>query len=149
MIKLCVALALIGCTVRAETSKRLRDITTVRFRVGDVWDYRTRPGEGNSTLTILKIEYSSIGVIIHIAVGKLTWRDCENTRFEQTVPHMPFALRAIEGSVVARVASGRKLPEFQEGYRYWLKDNGGVYTISVREAVEVAETTWRSGIGCK
>lgn len=124
-----------------------------KYRVGDVWEYVTRSGEEQSRLTIVKIDKSSkLGIIIHIAVDRLTWRTCQGSPLPEHVPHMPFAKEAIEHSVTRRVGSTRSLPNYEEGYQEWeksfLNGHAGIYTISVKEAVSAAEATWRTGMGC-
>jgi hypothetical protein len=65
---------------------------------------------------------------------------------------MPFAREAIEGSATRRVARTHSLPKYEEGYEEWrnafLNGHAGIYTISIKDAVSVAEKTWRIGMGC-
>jgi hypothetical protein len=38
-----------------------------KFKPGQVWSYKTRPGEERSTITILRVESSpKLGMIVHI-----------------------------------------------------------------------------------
>ena len=133
---------------------RLDESKDSKFHVGDIWQYKTRPGEERSRITILRIENSpSVGIIVHVAVDNLTWQGCQNKPFGQCISHMPFARSAIEASVTKRIASAHDLPNFEEGYWEWreafFKQHAGVYVITVKDAVSVAEKTWRSGVGCK
>jgi hypothetical protein len=41
-----------------------------------------------------------------------------------------------------------KTPDFREGYDEWHKACGGVYTITVAEAVRVTEENFRQNLGC-
>jgi hypothetical protein len=51
--------------------------TDSKYQVGDVWEYKTLAGEERSRFTVVKIDRSSnVGVIIHLAVDKLTWKTC-------------------------------------------------------------------------
>jgi len=44
----------------------------MKYKVGQEWNYKTRNGEENSTLKILKIEeYPKPGKVIHISIGRL------------------------------------------------------------------------------
>ena len=55
--------AQIGALPKNDT--RLSDASDPKFHVGDVWEYKTRPGEGNSRLTVLKIDSSpELGIIV-------------------------------------------------------------------------------------
>lgn len=53
-----------------------------------------------------------------------------------TVSHMPFEMSAIAGSVdqllESDVAPGA---EFEEGYQVWKSEKGGIYSITVMQAV--------------
>jgi hypothetical protein len=60
---------------------------------------------------------------------------------------MPFARDVIERSVTKLLKDG-DVPEFHDGYDEWRKDCGGVYTITVAEAVAVAEETFRKNLEC-
>ena len=131
----------------------LRSSTDSTYRVGDVWEYRARSGEQASKFTVVKIDSSpNLGIIIHIAVDKLNWKTCQGDLLPQQVPHMPFAKKALEASAVRRVGTASKLPDFGDGYEEWrqafLKKKAGIYTIPIKDAVTVAEETWRKGLRC-
>jgi hypothetical protein len=133
---------------------RLKDTPDPKFRVGDVWEYKSRSGEEHSRLTILKIEESpDLGVIVHIAVDDVVFRDCKGAPIPESIPHMPFARKAIDASVVRRSAVSQPLPNYREGYEEWkgayTKKRAGIYVIDVGAAISVAEATYRSGIGCE
>ena len=65
--------------VLPKNDVRLKDATDPKFRVGDVWEYNTRPGEEGSRLTVVKIDNSpELGIIVHVAVDRLIWKDCQN-----------------------------------------------------------------------
>jgi hypothetical protein len=109
-----------------------------KFRPGQVWEYNTRPHEKGSTLTILKIEsLPKLGVIVHIRLDKVRLRNCTGGPEPDNFQHMPFAREALDRSVTKLVKEG-DVPEFKDGYGEWRKDCGGVYTITVAEAVAVA-----------
>ena len=146
-----VAQAQIGALPKNDV--RLKDATDSKFRVGDVWEYKTRPGEERSRLTIVKIDNSpELGIIVHVAVDSLTWKDCQNNPLPESAPHMPFACKALEASLTNRVGTIQTLPDYHNGYEEWKaaysKKHAGIYLIAVQDAVSVAEKTYRSGIGC-
>jgi hypothetical protein len=60
---------------------------------------------------------------------------------------MPFAREAIERSVT-KLERRELFPDFQDGYNEWRNACGGVYTITVAEAVKVSEETFRKNLGC-
>ena len=143
--------AQIGALPKRDVS--LKDATDPKFRVGDVWEYKTRPAEERSRLIVVKVDNSpEFGIIVHIAVDNLTWKNCQNNPLPEAVPHMPFARKALETSVTSRVGTTQSLPDYQNGYEEWKaaysKKHAGIYIVAVQDAVSVAERTYRAGIGC-
>jgi hypothetical protein len=119
-----------------------------KFVPGQVWTYKTRQSEESSTLTILKVEaLPKLGTIIHIRVDKIRLRNCTGGPEPDKFEHMPFTRDAIERSITKMVREG-KTPDFREGYDEWHKACGGVYTITVAEAVRVTEENFRQNLGC-
>jgi hypothetical protein len=146
------AVAQIGILPKKDTT--LIDGTDSKFKVGDVWEYATRSGEEQSTLTILKVDNSpELGVIVHIAVKKIKLANCHGGPYPDSVPHMPFERKALDESVTKKIASDRPLPDYRDGYEEWKeaysKKKAGIYVIAVSKAVAVAEKTYLSGIGCE
>jgi hypothetical protein len=116
------------------------NVVDQKFHPGQVWTYQSRPSETTSTLTILRVDSSEkSGVIIHIRVDGLR---AHNPRGELVthVEHMPFTRDAMLLSVDHLLKSNQSLPNL-EGLDRWRADCGGVYTISVRDAVDVMEKT--------
>ncbi|WP_263376549.1 hypothetical protein [Granulicella aggregans] len=111
-----------------------------KFKPGQVWSYETRPGESASTVTILRIDVESkIGVVVHVRVDGLL---AHNPRGDvvPSVEHMPFTRDAMLVSVNHLLKADQPLPTL-EGLERWQADCGGVYTISIRDAVDVMEKT--------
>jgi hypothetical protein len=55
-----------------------------------------------------------------------------------TITHMPFERSALAASVDRLLATGVSPPSgFEEGYKGWQNANGGIFTISVAEAIDV------------
>jgi hypothetical protein len=145
------ARAQVGVLPKNDT--QLTDASDPKFHVGDVWEYKTRSGEENSRLTVVKIDTSpELGIIVHIAVDNLTWKDCQNKPLPQSVPHMPFARKALEVSLSKQTGAVQSLPDYRNGYEEWKaaysKKRAGIYMVEVRDAVSIAESTYRAGIGC-
>jgi hypothetical protein len=128
------AVAQIGVAPKSDTS--LQDATDTKFKPGDVWEYMTREGEERSTLTILKVDNSpELRVIVHIGVEKIKLANCRGAPSPESVPHMPFARKALEDSVTKKIASNRPPPNFREGYEEWKeaysKKKAGIYIVGV------------------
>jgi hypothetical protein len=119
-----------------------------KFIPGQVWAYKTRQNEESSTLTILKVEtLPKLGVIIHVRVDKIRLRNCTGGPEPNKFEHMPFRRDAIDRSVTKMLKEG-DVPVFQDGYDEWRKACGGVYTITVAEAVRAGEEVFRQNLGC-
>jgi hypothetical protein len=145
-------IAQIGVLPQKDTT--LRDATDEKFRVGDVWEYATRKGDEESRVTIVKVKNSpELGLIVHVAVDKVKLANCLGGASPDSVPHMPFARRALDASVTKRVASARPLPDYREGYEEWKegcsKKKAGIYVVGISTAVSAAEHSYRSGLGCE
>ena|SRR5690348_3393559 len=120
-----------------------------KFHPGQVWKYKTRSHEKNSTLTILKIEsLPKVGIIIHVRVDKVRLRNCTGGPEPDTIEHMPFSRDAIERSVT-KLVKETTIPDFQAGYNDWRSACGGVYTITVADAIKLDEDVFRKNLGCR
>ena len=129
------------------SSTSTQDVTdrNMKYKVGQSYSYEARPGEEKSSLVIVKIDDDpKLGKIIHIALIGLKVKNRHiPDGFTENVNHMPFALDAIEKSGLKLLKEKTDLPDFEEGYRLWREAfearRGGVYTITVAEAVGVIE----------
>jgi len=152
-VLLCAGMqAQIGVLPKNDT--RLSDASDPKFHVGELWEYKTRSGEESSRLIVVKIDQSpELGIIVHVAIDNLTWRDCRSKPFSQALPHMPFARKALETSLFKQMGEVKDLPDYRGGYDDWKtafsEKKAGVYVIPVRDAISVAEQTYRTGIGCQ
>ena len=81
-------------------------------------------------------------------MDKVRLRNCTGGPEPDNFQHMPFARDSIERSVTKLVNEG-SVPDFQAGYDEWRSACGGVYTITVGEAIQVAEDTFRKNLGCE
>jgi len=113
--------AQIGVLPQKDTT--LSGATDEKFKVGDEWEYRTRKSEEKSTLTILRVESSpELSVVVHVAVNKIRLAYCHGGPSPDSVPHMPFARRALNDSVTKKIATDRSLPDYKDGYNEWKED---------------------------
>src|SRR5262249_54834255 len=112
------ALSQVGALPSTDVS--LKKVSDQKFHVGDVWEYLTRPGEERSRLTILRVDRSSeLGIIVHVGVDNIKLANCLGGPEPDSVPHMPFAKKALDASVTKRVASNQSLPAFEDGFENW------------------------------
>ncbi|WP_410211854.1 hypothetical protein [Aquirhabdus sp.] len=92
----------------------------IELQEGQVWAYKTRVNEEDSTITILKIEsYPHLGKVVHIRVDKIRLINPLKGNTVTDIPHLPFKYSAIEKSISELRRKKTKIPDFEEGYKMW------------------------------
>jgi hypothetical protein len=123
------------------------------YRVGQIWQYRTRPGEEQSRLHIAKIETLSGGQsAFHIYLDNLRIPNSQLPGHMQTdLPHAPVSSETLDMSVVKLLGTAATPPDVSEGYAVWREaydaGEGGIFTISAAEIVEFIEEATRKHFG--
>jgi hypothetical protein len=111
------------------------------YAVGQVWQYRARPGEESSDLVIHRIELVRSIEVLHISVRGLRIRNPHtDSGYQERLPHTPIARAALDASVTTMIAHG--VPDddgFERGYAKWREEKGGVFTVTVAEIIDVLE----------
>lgn len=150
-------IVLVGCKNESINSKlETGEIKTMNTKiqkqdkqeyvVGQVWNYDTRESESESKLKIIAIDqHEKLGTIISVTIdGVLLGSQPPNgihTEMSQ-IGHMPFSKEAMDISVL-EISEIDNVENDMEGYELWknaLKDNNaGIYTISVKEAIDALE----------
>ncbi len=102
-------------------------------------NYKTRLGDVDSTLTILKVESLPGRPAIHIRIDNILFTNSEGGLEPQTITRAPITKKALDESVTRLVKKESHVPNFEEEYRDWRNDEGGVFTISVVDVVQVLE----------
>jgi hypothetical protein len=128
------------------------EVKDPKFVPGQVWKYKNRDHEEASTLTILKVEsLPTKGTIVHIRIDKVRLQNCAGGPDANFFAHVPIAREALERSVTTAVKQKKegKVPDFHEAYTEWRKQCADVYRITVAEAVQEAEESFRKDLGCK
>lgn len=142
---ICFSLLLAAAAYGGAQESMLKDTTESKYKVGQVWSYKTRPAEKDSTFVVLKVEaHPKVGNIVHVALRDLKLKRPDG-EFIERANHLPFAEGSINKSAVKLVKEKADLPDYEEGYGMWKEafDAGraGVYTITIAEAVDVMEKT--------
>ena len=89
------------------------------YEVGQVWSYKTRPQEPNSTLMILRIDNTSkLGQVVLIGLTGLKIRH-PNGKIIGSLSPLPFTKDALDQSVVKLVGKTEKLMTSDFGYSKW------------------------------
>jgi hypothetical protein len=124
-------------------------VKDVKFVPGQVWSYKTRPGEEDSTVTILRVESTpKLGVIVHVRIDGIHFSNCTGGPSPRRIEHAPFSRAALEASVGSKVGSLSKVPDYSAGYHDWLSHCGGVYKGTVDRVVATDDATFNAGLGC-
>ena len=132
----------VACSQNGSASM-LTDYKDSEFQPGQVWQYKTRPGEDSSTLAVLKVEtHPKTGVIVHIAVTGVRVR-LPSGGYTTELGHLPLSEDALRRSVTTKVRDGATDDRASEGYREWRRafdaGKGGVFTTTVAECVGFVE----------
>lgn len=107
-----------------------------KYNAGQRWSYRTRDQDVGSTLVIGKVQKRLMKPpIFHVFVNGIASPDSADPI---VIGHMPFSEKAIDGSVLELLKSGVVVPpSFDDGVATWNKQKGGVFDLTVSEAVDV------------
>jgi len=115
-----------------------------QYAQGQVWEYRTRPEDKGSLLKIQQIdvlpEFAKTGPVYHVSIIGLHF---DGLPLDGTLRHAPFSKSALDASVTKRSSSKAVFPQIGDGVAEWTQARGGVFTVSVAEAVSFAEQTLR------
>lgn len=117
------------------------DVTDNNFKVGQVWTYKTRPGEEKSTLTVLKVEkFINTDTIVHVRVdGVKIYSPAAAAGYVTEIGHMPFQKKALLASVIAVVGRNDTTLALLSGYAGWRNamDSGkaGYFVTTVPQAI--------------
>ncbi|WP_439532857.1 hypothetical protein [Polymorphobacter sp.] len=117
---------------------------TNRYVEGQVWEYKTRPRDKGSLLKIQKIEvlpeFSKTGPVYHVSIVGVRF---DGLPLDGTLPHAPFSKTSLDKSVTRLSSSKIAFPAVDVGIAHWREARGGIFTITVAEAVNFAEQTMR------
>lgn len=120
-------------------------MTHPKYAPGQIWKYATRAGEGESRLTILRIDDEpNAGRIVHVSIKGIAIKSpASRDGVADFIAHLPFAETAVDRSVTELERSAEP-PELPEGYATWRSafdtGKGGVWTLPVAEAIDALET---------
>jgi hypothetical protein len=132
-----------GCKDRSRSTLTDLGASHAKYKPGQVWHYRARPGEEQSTLTILKVEsHPKLGTIAHVGLTGLRIKNPNAPGgLTSEATHLPFSEKSVDDSVTTVANPSGPVPDYHDGYNTWRKsfDDGkaGVFTITVAEAVDV------------
>lgn len=109
-----------------------------RYAAGQVWEYRTRPADAGSLLKIQRVETPEgyPEPIYHVSVVGLTFR---NATVGTELPHTPVSRETLDASVTRLSDQTPDFPDPAPGIAQWKSDQGGVFTITVAEIIDIID----------
>jgi hypothetical protein len=115
------------------------------LKVGQEWQFQGRTGDPQPTLVIDRIEQiPNVGEVVHVSVRGVHIRNPHAPGgFSDQLPHMPLSRSAVEKSITKLLHDSVALPGYEEGYNQWMAAHGGVFTITVQEALDFVERSLR------
>ncbi len=127
----------------------------ITFDVGQVWSYRTRPGEEASRIYIARID-RDLGSksIFHLYIDGLKLKNpLIEGGVQDHLVHVPVSKEALEASVISMTQEGVIPPDISEGYIIWREafeqGRAGVFTISLQQIVQYIEDQFAKQAGAQ
>ncbi|MGD9739045.1 MAG: hypothetical protein AB7O56_13280 [Bauldia sp.] len=132
-----LAFATVLFALAAATSARPQ---TAAFAEGQMWSIRP-PAAESVRVVIGRLEPWSEGTIVHVSILGVPVPDgpvgAPATR-RTIVGHLPIEERALVASVDRLLATdAAPAPTFAAGYQQWEDAKGGIFTVTVAEAIDV------------
>ena len=137
-----LASAIGACSTAPPAPERA---SSPQFRIGQVWRYQTRPGEGASRVIIGRIErIEGIGKVVHVKLTDLKLMSPAAPGSVATIMfHAPVREDWLAASVVELTTERGDLAGFAEGYGKWLAayrtGEAGVFTVPLSDVVATME----------
>jgi hypothetical protein len=105
-----------------------------RYAEGQVWEYRTRPGEEGSLLRIQRVEPwpagEAVGRVYHISVIGVRIGGAGG---QAEMQHLPVSQITLDASVTRLSTRAVTFPSPDEGIAAWREARGGVFDVPVAE----------------
>ena len=118
-----------------------------KYEPGQEYSFRARPQDPAPRFVVLQVEARpELGTIVHVAVsGVRIENPSAPAGYSERVGHSPITAVALDRSDVKLERVGVPLPDFAEGYRMWRDANGGVFTVTLSEYLDVLEAGMAGG----
>ncbi len=108
------------------------------FAPNQEWSYHTRPQDAGSTIVIgLVQDHPKMGRVVHITVRRVNVRTAQLTMTE--IGHLPISEAALAASVIELKGVIDAPQSVASGIKEWERAKGGVFTISIAQAVDYVE----------
>jgi len=108
------------------------------YAAGQVWAYRTRPGDEASRVKIHAVEpYPGPGgedEVFHVSVVGFSFR---NPDAPPVLSHVPVARETLDASLTEQVPGEGDFPDPAEGIASWRENGGGVFNLPIADIVQM------------
>ena len=140
-----IGFATVFCAMQMPDAKADETPTSInavqsKYKTGQMWSYKTRPSEKDSTFVVLGVEndgkYERKENIVYVALENLKFSNpLKSSGVSSTLIFLPVYESALNKSAKHLVKSEIALPQYADLYRQWreLRDKGvggAVYTVS-------------------
>lgn len=113
----------------------------LELKVQQVWKYKTREIEKNSTVQIVKIENVGGNEVIHLRINDVHFKKDINT--PSTVHHIPMDKEVFKNSITKLTGYKKVDASYEDGYMQWREafesGKGGIFTIGISEVMETLD----------
>jgi hypothetical protein len=139
---LMAAAILAGGAEPNERSKRMEAGASTeqeaRYAEGQVWEYRTAPGDEGSLVRIQKIERApGLGLVYHLSLIGVRLGD----GIPPELPHIPVSRETLDASLTRLAGGTHAFPDPAPGIAEWRAAQGGVFTIPLAEIAAIVRET--------
>ena len=121
----------------------IQEIKDGRFRPGQVWTYRARPGEEGSRIVVGRVDIlNGKDTVVHIAISGVAIPNVKlPSGIQSRVSHAPMAESALADSVIAQTTEPADLDGFADAYKTWRdaceSEGAGYFTVSASHLIEL------------
>jgi hypothetical protein len=128
----------LGLAIACAATAANADAARPPLVVGQVWSVKAEPST-SAKVVIDRIEEYGGHTAVHVSLIDVPVPPGLVIRQPtMSLPHLPFDAEALAGSLDKLVATGASPVEhFEEGYAQWKAAKGGIFTISVPQAIEI------------
>jgi hypothetical protein len=115
------------------------------FAPGQVWTYRTRPGEAASRAVVCRVDAdTSAGAVVHVQVEGVAIRNPDADGGVSTIAgHLPLTAAALRESVVELRPEPGACPGFEDAHAAWsaalAAGRAGAFRVGVAEALDALQ----------
>lgn len=109
------------------------------IKIGQVWSFKTDTFHTNQVVIHRIAPFSDSLTSVHVTVKGAVPVSKDQT---MALGHLPFEYEAFLGSLdefLGESIEGQAA--FEEGYEYWKSDGGGVFTVSIHDAIAMVVET--------